>query len=199
MTSFEVLWSGRPDTFFPHKEEFSKHNNVTQYSCAGQGDGQIHWRNNDRQLRDWFKVYGSVVSASHLLWMEWDVYCNTRIKLVAKDNEIVCAGVKTFRDRWMWLRETKRLLPEMRDPYGIVPLGFCFFPIQFLKDICDPRFDDLFNRDVFCELRMGSLVKKLRYNFKIMKLPNVKYLPLKLPLNGTGVFHPVKEKIILTS
>jgi hypothetical protein len=193
-----------------HLESLKKYNQqhqIIDIHTKNNLPKNIVWHNSDRNLRKYIKDYVHLIKNENVLLIEWDMYVNTSIPLMNFDG-LYCkyAITPNISPQWQWWSEINKLPEEYRQYASGCPLlGFLGINIEILHKILDPKYDELFEMDMFCELRLATLVKYLRYN--IYSFPkNIthnmfttdKEFAEKQPLldpNTKGIFHPIKNKI----
>lgn len=188
----------------PHAEAFTAANpDIVQHRCDSKKcDGQERftiWRNCDRNIRNWWRSNHHLVKSSHVVFLEWDVFCNVPLQsLLQPMDGVVCASIKRQGKGlrpWLWFSELKRLPAEMQaQAIGIVPLAVLQFTRAALDAICDPRHDFLYDEDIYAELRTASLLRHLGFPIHTTKsLKWVTWTALPFPWFHRGIFHPVKK------
>ncbi len=206
-------------TYFLHEQHIRASNPGAQLLCldtANQLPHPVAVRAGDRFVRKALQQAFSSIQHENILVIAWDVLLtmalpDTHIKGVHAPNVPTVENAPT----WMWWREVERLPPPLRrHKVGVVP--FCVFAIDraSLWNILDPRFDELFERDIISELRFGSLCSFL--GIPISKLDtdlfrNDRILRSTTPGEITeymrrfgdeistvpGLYHPVKYRVPL--
>lgn len=201
---FEVVWMTSGDHGVPHAEAIDLSNPNLSKWVHDSGDhslGSDGWRNCDRSIREFWKGAREHVHAKRVLFLEWDALVTIDLRTIFPAGAlrypgIEGVGVKSLvRDGRSWgpMKEANRLPAEMRlAACGIAPLAVLMISSEALGAIIDPKFDPLFEADIFCELRLPSLLKWL--GFAISDNPalsNVKPGPILYPTEP-GIFHAVK-------
>ncbi len=162
-------------------------------ACDGRvGKSADLWRSCDRFLRDWWKENGGRVSGSHLWLLEHDVLVTTELPDCSEVRGMGGQHVKHAENRdWMWLGEADRL-PEGMLPHGMAPLGVTVYHRQALDALIDPAWDALFAADVFCELRLPSVIAHCGFPLVELPLPEVRAGSITPDRNVPGIYHAVK-------
>ncbi len=190
---FEVLWMTYEGQPLIHQREFSKHNDVKQHIVTSHVEPKLFaWRNCDVALRNW---WNNQIESEFLLVIEWDVYINEKVNIIFGNTfqkGATFQEIKTAGKPWYWWRESSKI--PMR-PAGVVPFGVALYDRDALNKICDPKYDNLFRQDIFCELRMGSVLLDAGVPMNAFGLPSISYKNTKV--SGKGIFHAVKESQIL--
>jgi len=196
-------------TGLPHLMEFTEANpGLRQHQCIGKaftGEERYQmWRNCDRNIRDWWRQHRDQVGSSHVVFMEWDVLCNVRLETLIEPAEgLLCAEMKTCIkdfDSWYWFKGELPNLPVEMQPTacGAVPLALLQFSRSALDLICEERFDELYARDLYCELRTSSLLSWLGVPVRSCEaLKELDWRPQPYPWLRRCIFHPVKKSYYL--
>jgi hypothetical protein len=155
------------------------------------------WRNIDVTLYSWF--LHRTFSAQRYLLIEYDCFCNVNLKehyAAVWDADV--AGVDYFtpnrNPRWEWFKqsELQRLSAEdSRHAAGVVPFVGMMFSHAALEKIVKTVSRD----DLFCELRLGTAIRKLGLNFKRLPLrarATICWHPYPFQINKPGLFHGIK-------
>ena len=155
------------------------------------------WRNCDRLIREWWKGTGEQLRFDRVLFLEWDVLFNERIEDVVPGGDFVVCDVKRPGESdWIWFAESRCLPPEMREnPVGAVPLAIMALSRTCLETMMShPLADDLFEADIFCELRFPSLARHCGFEpiDNRAGFPDVHFHEVR-PGSGRGVWHAVKS------
>ena len=144
--------------------------------------------NCDVVVRDWWRENRSRISGRRVAWLEWDALVTTALP------DVWPAGMlgKDLKDEgWHWWGE-RAALPELADHWcGVAPLGVTFWNAAALDAIAAEEYDEIYARDVFCELRTPSVCRKAGFPVESISLPGVRWYPVKA---GTvpGIYHAVK-------
>jgi hypothetical protein len=67
-----------------------------------------------------------------------------------------------------------------------------FWNAAALDAIADAKYDEVFARDVFCELRMPTICRAAGFPVQAMSLPGVRWYPVS-PRAAPGIYHAVKH------
>jgi hypothetical protein len=162
------------------------------------------WRNCDRNLREWWQDHGFAVKAERVLFLEWDVFCNVPLQplIPAKAGRagLVAASIKTaVRDARSWpvFQETKRLPAHLRAwACGAVPFAALLIDRLALDALSAPQWDELFEADLFCELRTPTILRFLGMSVTACPAWNeVTTQPRAIPAGFRGLFHPAKQEV----
>jgi hypothetical protein len=206
-------------TYFLHEQHIRASNPGAQLLCLETANALPHpiaVRAGDRLVRRALQRVFNTIQHNNILVIAWDVLLTMELPNVQVSG-VVAPNVPTLENAptWMWWREVPLLpSPLRRHPMGVVP--FCVFAIDraSLWKILDPRFDELFERDILSELRFGSLCSLLEIPIGRMDeshFPNERILSSTTPGDITeymcrfgkeittvpGLYHPVKFRIPL--
>jgi hypothetical protein len=164
------------------------------------------WRRCDTMLYRWF--LNRNVQAERYLWLEYDVRCTVRIREayaevwdadVACRDLMLCGRFRNTRQgryldvEWNWFSEIG-LMHETDRPFaaGLVPLACTLFSHRGLEAITS----SVTNRDIYCELRIGTAARKSGLN--VVEFPEalrsgIRWDPHATVPTGDGIFHAVKK------
>lgn len=167
--------------------------------------------NCDRVLRSNLKQKNilSQVINDNILLVEWDVYINDLIPEINLSSMMTKATSRN-NINWYWWKEVTKLPNELREYATSAPL-FSFIAIKknILQEILNDKYDYIFNMQIFCELRLATIVTSLGYEtetFPIELSQHIKdggdkndFYPLLNFLiqnpDTKGIIHPIKSKI----
>lgn len=149
------------------------------------------WRNADRMIRNWWKQNRSCFPyEKQFVILEWDVYAN--VKFDSSFEGVVGNKIHTTGDRWQWFAESNRLYLGMK-PIGLSPLCVLMMDRYALEDLIQPCFDALYSKDIFCELRLPSVLNHTNNKISELDLPTILSSPVTP--NGPGIYHSVKQPV----
>lgn len=166
---------------------------------APVGD-QNAWMNCDRAFRDWWLKYGHTVDrSSTVVLLEQDVLVTKPLPDLFPDG-IVCKKIERGSG-WYWWSKHVPLLPTHMQAHaqGLVPMAVLFTN----PDVLDKLFykaESVFNIDMICELRMGTLANCLGIPVKEMDMPGVQWHPVNWNFTDPvvrewGIYHAVKVPV----
>lgn len=159
-----------------------------------QGPKKDLWRSCDRFLRDWWRENRNHVESEHLWYLEYDVLVSALLPDVSNVKGMAGKGHKRRSNRdWVWMREAERL-PVGMEPVGIVPLGVTVYHRLALDAVASTEWDRLFASDVFCELRLPSVLYHCGFEVKVLPLPDVRWHATSPPVDRPGIYHAVKSQ-----
>lgn len=157
------------------------------------------WRNCDNNLLTWWREHGGEVAAAQVLALEWDVYCNTDLRTVIRPPAWqsglaaarILSGVSERR-KYRFFEEAERLPASMRAlAVAAAPLAVLRVSRTALDACLAPEYADVFREDIFCEMRLPTVIRHAGFHVAELGLRHVDATP-KRPA-GIGIFHPVKE------
>jgi hypothetical protein len=154
------------------------------------------WRNCDRSIRDWWKANRHRVKSSHVAFVEWDVVVNADLREGIRPFVGLAGRVVENRpgSAWQWWQEIDALPENLRvHAASLRPLAVVIASRQCLEAISAPTWDDVFRRDIFCELRLPTVARAC--GFQLAALPclaHVEHFPIPHPGTAPGVWHQVK-------
>lgn len=155
------------------------------------------WRNCDKLIRDWLKNNVGEIRTNNVLLIEWDVLVKKELPDMFIDR-VYCKEIRTIQHnrRWCWFNENNVLGEYKRFAMGIVPFGFIMLNIDHINMWIDPKFDKLYEQNIFCELRFGTIMnasngKLSKYDLPYILGGNKKHDSL----NKNELYHPVKYAI----
>ena len=155
------------------------------------------WRGIDATIYRWFA--NRDFNARRYLLAEYDCLCTVSLaEYYAEVWDADVAGVDFFtrqaNPRWHWFLEDINNIPEYDRVYaaGIVPFTCTMFSHEALSEVVA----NVYRNDIFCELRLGTIVNKLGLTFQ--RLPPAKRSTLcwhEYPwrTDRPGIFHAVKS------
>lgn len=171
---------------------------------SGEETGLDGWRNCDRNIREFWRAKRAGVVAKSVLFFEYDVFANVAlggvIPRLQKGCGIVCSAVKSpVRDGRSWgpFQEISRLPAELQSMViGTAPMAVLLCDRGALDDVLDERWDAAFEADVFCEIRLGTVMRAAGWNvLDRREWRGVGTLPMVPPEGASGMFHPVKMEV----
>jgi hypothetical protein len=156
------------------------------------------WRNIDTTIYRWFA--NRAINAEKYLIIEYDCLCKVDLRDYYFDVwDADVAGIDLFtkreNPRWRWFAESElAYLPpaDHKHAAGIVPLTCTMFSHAALEQIVATTY----RNDVFCELRLGTTIKKLGLRFSrlpLLKRSTICYHGYSWQTNRPGLFHSVKS------
>lgn len=175
-------------------------------SHAATQQERLHlWRNCDRNIRAYWRDHRHLVAADAVLFLEYDVFCDIEITHLsaALDRGVDIAGaevkscVRHLRSYWPF-EDIPRLPRFMQGlACAIAPAGVLLISRPALDAILAPEYDAVFAADIFCEVRLPTVIRHAGLNVGSLPLPFVDATP-KTP-TSPGIWHPVKSQISSSS
>ena len=155
------------------------------------------WRSIDATIYRWFR--NRKVNARRYLIIEYDCLCNVDLNnYYAEVMSADVAGIDLFtradNPGWKWFRdeEVNKLPYEDRTfAAGIVPFTCTIFSHEALENIVE----NVYRQDVFCELRLGTIIRKLGLRFQRLQLlmrSTICWHTYPWKTSRPGLFHSIK-------
>ena len=205
MTHLTVVIIGTRSSGMPHAKVLQEHNPGVDIRLVEApedvGAGRVElWRNCDRNIRDWWIQHRDTTEAEKVLFLEWDVYCNvtlTKILPVSPAHMVGAWMATAVRDGRSWapFREIGRLPRSIHHhAVGIWPMAVVLFSRACLDSIADPKWDDVYAKDIFSELRTATIVRASGCTVGTCDLwAEVTVWPRSVPHDAQGIYHPIKS------
>ena len=200
---FELVWMTYDGMPAIHAEHFAasnpgipQHTNQTQY--AGP-NSVFAWRNSDLQIRGWWRDHRQETTADTIIMADPD----TLITHPITDHMLPPEGWGVPRKAgkgWTWWRHMRKLGDLREHATGIHPLAVTVWRRNVLDDICLPRFDEVYRKDMQGELRTPTVVTASGHAFYILPWLSQVVAPaalrrgFKLNTSVPGVFNPVRSR-----
>lgn len=172
-------------------------------SAQGLGDDRRRmWRNCDRNIREWWRVHRDEVQTDSVLCLEWDVFADVDVRKfippLATDCGIAAASIVTpvtaIRSYWPF-EDIFRLPREMQGlACATAPLAVLLISRAALDAVLSTEYDAIFSADIFCELRLPTILRYAGFGVAAMDLPNVHCTPCRP--TEPGIWHPVKTSVL---
>ena len=198
---YELLVNSNPDAcIIPLTRAVSEHlpGSVDVAEFAAGWEISQPWRNIDVTLYAWFQ--NRAVSAQRYILIEYDCYCDVDLKShYAEVWDADIAGVDYFTSSanpgWHWFNpgELQKLPAQDRQhAAGVVP----FVGMMFSHSALEKIVASLDQRDLFCELRLGTAIKKWGLRFKRLPLRKrllISWHAYPWQINQPGLYHGIKS------
>ena len=168
---------------------------ISVYYEEHWGEKKNHWRNADRMIRNWWMNNRKCFPyEKHFVILEWDVYVNDEIIWVDKEDALSGKNLHVdLESKWEWWKDADKLPSDMT-PVGLSPLCCLSMTRDALDEIARPKWDSLFQSNIFCELRLPSIVYHSGMKVTTSDLPYVSSGETKAHTSGKrGIFHSVKQ------
>lgn len=201
MTPWTIVYYSHTEHL--HAEHIRASNPDAQLLCLDTSNTipkGVVWRAGDRLARRALQRAFSSIKHENILVIAWDVLLSARLP------ELKLSGVQgsitptpLLSAAWMWWHEAELLPPPLRTHIlGLVPL--CVFAIDkaSLWKILDPRFDEVFERDIMSELRFPTVCSFLKIpvsTFDPALFPPERILKSTTPKDIASYLHTFKEEI----
>lgn len=156
-------------------------------------DKRYCWKNNDILIRNWVRHNRSKIVNDNIALIEWDVVVTQKLPDLKVDG-LMGKNIQKAGCSWYWFCESKRLGPIEKYKIGITPLAVLFMDQRCIDAWIDYKFDPLYSCDIFCELRLPSLINSEQIPINSYSMPTVSATKTKFS-NEPGIYHPIKEKI----
>ncbi len=164
-------------------------------------DAHHAWRNCDRNIRAWWRENRDRVSAGSMVFAEYDVLCNVDTRTVLPRLPLgvgICGPhrVSRIRDRrrfWPFADIPRLPLPMRPLAIAIAPLAVLIISRAALDLILRPELDEVFAADIFCELRLPTVIRWAGLQVASMDLQNVHVTRMTVDDCPSGIYHPVKS------
>lgn len=158
----------------------------------GIDDRQYAWRNADKLVRNWLRDNIERIQTNNIAILEWDVFVNQELPNISVSG-LFCKEHKIYGvHEWNWFKEIFQLGEYKTYAAGIVPLGVMFADQKCVQTIISPEFDDLYEKDIFCELRIGTILRSKNIEVTEYSMPNVFWDGYYQPINQKSIYHPMK-------
>ena len=189
--AWEILVTTHSDKGTPHMEELRLSNPSARVHVVNTDEGapsRHEWRNNDARVRAWWHANRSAVHGTRVAWLDWDALVTAPLPDI---HPAGLTGREIKGEGWRWWGE-RQFLPEYPQHWiGVVPLGVTFWNAAALDALADPRYDEAYARDVFCELRTPTICRHAGFPVEIVDLPGVRWHAVT-PGEEAGIYHAVK-------
>lgn len=180
---------------------------IRTHTAPGSPDAAeklLAWRNCDRNIRDFWRANRADVAEDRLIFAEYDVFANVdvaaTVSTVDSSDCLAAAVMSPLRDGRSWpvFAESSRMPAVMRHWLaGVVPLGLLMLSREALDELADSRHDEIFAADVFCELRLPTILRAA--GFRILQNPawsDVTVRHMQPPSGFRGIMHAVKKEVL---
>jgi hypothetical protein len=151
------------------------------------------WRNGDLLVREWLKNNYDKILYDNIAILEWDVLVNTKLPS-QKITGLIGKQIYYPKNNWYWFSEINLLEDYKQYALGIVPFGVLFMDKKSIDVLLDSRFDFLFNKNIYSELRLPTILNSRNIKINSLFMPHVSYLPVHF-MNEQHIYHPIKSKI----
>ena len=205
---FEAVWMTTQEHGTPHAQALQAANpnlaiHVSAPPMAAPDDYLHAWRNCDRNIRSWWRVNRDATMKDAVLFLEYDVYCNADLRGIIPPlaDGVGIAGpsvvncVESRRSFWPFL-----YIPRLpRDMQGMAiaaaPLAVLLISRAALDAALRPEYDAVFADDIFCEVRLPTIIRHAGFQVAALPITNVVCVPQTPPAGAIGIWHPVKHAV----
>lgn len=155
----------------------------------------IVWRNNDRYIREWLRENHHKIIHNNVAFIEWDVVVSTKLPDTNIDGFVGRNLQILGTNEWLWFNEIDRL-----GKYKDYAMGAAPFAVQFMDKKCvdiwmSEEYDDIFSQDIFCELRLPTVMNHAGVKMSEHLLPYVEWHPMQYNKNIPGIYHAIKDPV----
>lgn len=165
----------------------------------------VIWRTSDKIVRELIKNIIDIIYYDNILLIEWDIYINTEVPVIEFDGMLAKYNSTDQSNGWIHWQDVAKFPKEYLPYIASSPLwGFTGIKLKYLKQLLDPKYDEIYDMDIFCEIRsatlvasMGGTVTQYPYEWREFLLTGpgteefVRNELIKNP-DKQGFFHPVK-------
>jgi len=153
------------------------------------------WRNNDRYIREWLRNNYHKILHNNIAFVEWDVLITINLP-----NINVCGFIGKHLQRpgineWVWFNEIDRLGKYKTHAMGAAPFAIQFMDKEAVNTWMSNEYDDIYAKDIFCELRVPTIMNYAGIKMSEYSLPFVEWHTIKYNKNIPGIYHAIKYAI----
>lgn len=153
------------------------------------------WRNSDIFIRNWLRCNRSSITRNNIAIVEWDVLITKPLPDICVHG-LMCNNIQHSYQEWYWFKESKLLSAKYEKfKIGVTPLCVLFMDQYCIDTIIDSEFDPIFSANIFCELRLPTILNSRNINITKYSMPNVNSLKTTYDENIPDIYHPIKQKI----
>lgn len=184
----------------PHLKYFKKSNPEIDIHVINNENNEnpgYSWRSPDKRLRKWWKENSNKVKGEIICVMEYDVLVTKSLPMLSNNIDLAGKYIRNYNNthKWNWFDPTE--IKELGNliPFGIVP--FCFFLVRrkCLEFICEEKWNEYFEKDIFCEIRIPSILYNNDFKIGTIDIPDINIGDPIIPKKEPGIYHPVKNAI----
>lgn len=193
---WSIIYTDHQNKFI-HLDHLTKSNPTAQILLANienKLNPKFAWRNSDSLYRLWLKNNINKIKYNNIAILEWDVLVSKTLPNICVEGLIVKQiNNPRINPKWYWFKQLNSLEKYSKYAMGITPLAVMFMNKQCIDILLDKEFDTLYDKDIFCELRLPTILNSK--NIKIIKypLPDVDWNDTVFTLKPS-IYHPIKIK-----
>lgn len=183
---------------FNHLQKSNPHAKCLKCDISNNFSASFAWRNNDKLIRNWLKNNIDKIQTNNIAILEWDSLITKQLPDILIDG--VCGKfVRPYEyySHWYWFKDKSKL--DYLESYacGLLSFGFLVLNKEAIKIWISTDFDFLYEKDICCELRLGTIFKYSNIKMTEMQFPNIMEGQKKITvdLNKPDYYHPVKYNI----
>lgn len=173
--------------------------NILLANISNTLDKKYAWRNNDKLIRDWLKINLSSITTNNVIIAEWDTLISKKMPNFYVDG-VYAKYIRHYKyySHWYWFKDISQLENLQEYACGLLSFGFLILNIQSINILIDKTFDYLYDKDIFCELRLGTIFNYSQIPMHEIILQNIlegqKTLDKSKISELNDYYHPVKYK-----
>jgi hypothetical protein len=158
------------------------------------------WRNSDKLIREWLKNNITKIQTNNIAILEWDTLITKKMPETMEIDGVYAKYIRHYEKypNWYWFKDKPKLNHLSKYACGLLSFGFLLLNIKAAECIIDKQFDFLYEEDIFCELRLGTIFNYSNIPMTEIVFPNILEGQKKITVSDKGdYYHPVKYKINL--
>lgn len=149
------------------------------------------WGNSDIFIRNWLRSNRSKITNKNIAIIEWDVLVTMELPAISIDG-LYCKNIQyPSNSNWYWFNQSKLL--RKYEPYriGITPFAVLFMDQKCIDVLLDNEFDPIFSCNLFCELRLPTVLNSKNINITRYPMPHIFATQHQHNITS-GIYHPIK-------
>lgn len=180
---------------FDHLQKSNPDAECLKSDISNNFSSDFAWRNSDGLIRNWLKNNIDSIKTNNVAILEWDTLITKQLPNMLIDG-VFGKFVRPYKDysHWYWFRDKWKL--DHLEPYacGLLSFGFLMLNKEAIKIWISADFDFLYEKDIGCELRLGTIFKYSNIKMNEMQFPNIMEGQKKITvdLKRPDYYHPVK-------
>lgn len=182
---------------FIHYNHLIKSNpdaNIIKVDISNNLDKKYIWRNSDLLIRSWLKNNRDSIVTNNIAIIEWDVL----VKQKLPDTQIIGLQAKNIikpNRKWWWFKDKYKLEHYSKYALGAAPLAVLFMSARCIDILLESSFDCLYQKDIFSELRIPTILNSRNITITSYSMPNVDSKKTMLK-SEAGIYHPIKYNVL---